>query len=172
MRINGIIATALGVTIIGTAALADDYPPRKAGLWEVTISAGENVSHTMKMCIDPDTDQLFHKFGTDLRTKHCARNDVKVDGSVVTADSECKVGSTTITTTSVTNFTGDSAYHVDVKTHFDPPLLGKSDASVTQDGKWTGPCPAGMKPGDFILANGMKINVKMLSVLSKFVPGQ
>ena len=38
-----------------------------------------------------------------------------------------------MTTTSITTFTGDSAYHVDVKSHFDPPKLGQSDVTITQD---------------------------------------
>ncbi len=151
-------------------ALADDYPPRKPGLWEVTIGTEGTPVHTMQMCVDAATDQIFHSVGTDLRAKHCEQSDVKVNGTAVTANSVCKVHGTTVTTTATTNFTGDSAYHTDVKTHFEPAFLGKTDEAMTQDGKWTGPCPANMKPGDMVLTNGIKINVKTLNMLKSFVP--
>ncbi|MFZ1960536.1 MAG: DUF3617 family protein [Methylovirgula sp.] len=170
MTRNGCIAAALLAAIFCSAALADDYPSRKPGLWEVTITAEGTPAHAMQMCIDAATDQIFHNVGTDLRSKHCTQNDVKVNGSVVTSDSVCKVHGTTVTTSATTNFNGDSAYHTDVKSHFDPALLGKTDEALTQDGKWTGPCPANMKPGDLVLTNGIKINVKTLNMLKSFVP--
>lgn len=159
------VATALILIMPSVAAAADDYPPRKAGLWEVTIQAENKPAATTKMCIDADTDQLFHKFGTDLRSKHCEKNDVKANGDTVNADSVCKVKDTTISTSSVTKFTGDSAYHVDIKIHFDPALLGKTDVTSAQDAKWTGPCPADMKPGDFVMGNGIKVNIVTLNKL-------
>lgn len=172
MRMNGHVAIALGLTLFSAAALADDYPPRKTGLWILTVQAAAGPPATMKMCIDPDTDQIFHKIGSDLRAKHCAQNDVKVDGDTVTAESECKIGSSTVSTTAVTKFDGDTAYHSDITTYIDPAILGKSDATVTQDGKWSGDCPADMKPGDFVLANGIKVNVKTLNFLKSLIPGK
>jgi hypothetical protein len=170
MTRKGCIAAAMLAATFCGAALADDYPSRKPGLWEVTIAAAGAPAHKMQMCIDAATDQLFHTVGTDLRTKHCAQNDVKVNGAVVTSDSVCKIHGTTVTTTATTNFTSDSAYHSDIKTHFDPAVLGKTDEAMTQDGTWSGPCPADMKPGDLVLANGIKINVKTLNMLKSFVP--
>jgi hypothetical protein len=170
MRGNGCIAVAMLATIFGGVAQADDYPSRKPGLWVVKVEAEGTVEHSMQMCIDAATDPLFHSVGTDLRTKHCQQNDVKVSGSTVTSDSVCKVPGTTITTTAITNFAGDSAYHSDIKTHFDPALLGKSDTTVTQDASWTGPCPDNLKPGDLVLGNGIKINVKTLNMLKSLVP--
>jgi hypothetical protein len=170
MRTNGYIVGAVLILGFGSVALADDYPARKPGLWVVKMEAEGTVEHSMQMCIDAETDQLFHSVGTDLRTKHCQQNDVKVSGSTVTSDSVCKIHGTTVTTTATTNFTGDSAYHSDIKTHFDPALFGKSDTTMTQDATWTGPCPDTMKPGDMVLANGIKVNVKTLNMLKKFVP--
>jgi hypothetical protein len=171
MRMSGRVVMALALTI-STAALADDYPPRRPGLWEVTMGAAGAPGPTLKMCIDAETDQIFHQVGTDFKTKRCDQSDVKVNGTTVTADGECKVHGTTITTTSTTNFTGDSAYHTDIKSHFDPAFLGKTDTTMTQDGKWTGDCPADMKPGDMVLGNGIKINVKTLNMLKSLIPGK
>ncbi len=34
-----------------------------------------------------------------------------------------------------------------------------AETQITIEAKWTGPCKAGQKPGDVIMANGMKMNV-------------
>jgi hypothetical protein len=38
--------------------------------------------------------------------------------------------------------------------------------TMTMDAKWLGPCAADQKPGDFIMSNGMKINVPEMEKLS------
>ncbi|MGH6818672.1 MAG: DUF3617 domain-containing protein [Methylovirgula sp.] len=143
MTKKGCIAAALLAAIFCGAALADDYPSRKPGLWEVTIAAEGTPAHKMQMCIDAATDQLFHTVGTDLRAKHCAQNNVKVNGTIVTSDSVCKVHGRTVTTTATTNFTGDSAYHSDIKTHFDPALFGKTDRDIVLHRPKVLPWPSG-----------------------------
>jgi hypothetical protein len=40
--------------------------------------------------------------------------------------------------------------------------MGRSTATVSQDAKWTGICPADMQPGDIVMANGMRMNVKTM----------
>ncbi|MGP0060825.1 MAG: DUF3617 domain-containing protein [Beijerinckiaceae bacterium] len=171
MRINLHITAILISTIYATAAFADEFPPRKPGLWEVTSAGEKRPTVKMKMCIDKDTDEQFHKFGTDLLTeKTCSRRDLKVTDNVATAETQCKIGGSTVTTTSVTTFTGDTAFHGDSKIHSEPALLGKTDAVSTEDGKWIGPCPSDMEPGDFVLANGPTLNIKMLNALKKWLP--
>ena len=171
MRVTFGMAAALATIIFATAAAADTYPPRKPGFWEVVVHNPAVPDITTKMCIDAETDQLFHKFSDDIRTHHCAKHDVKITGETVVTDTACAVGGTTITTNSVTTFTGDSAYHVDVKMHFDPPKLGHSDIATTQDAKWIGECPADMKPGDLVLAHGIKFNIKTVNMLKSLMPG-
>lgn len=170
MRVTFVMTVAL-VSISATAAAAEDYPPRKPGLWEVSVHNPSIPDVTTKLCIDAATDQLFHQFSNNVRSQHCSKNDIKVSGSTVTADSDCTLGGTKVTTTSITTFTGDSAYHVDVKSHFDPPKLGQSDVTITQDAKWTGECPADMKPGDFDMGHGIKINVKTIRFLKSLLHG-
>lgn len=170
MRVSLMAAAALA-TVFSMAARADDYPPRKPGLWEVTVHNQAIPDVTRRMCIDAQTDQMFHKFSGDVRAKHCSKNDVKVTGLTVNADSVCLLGGSTVTTDETTTFTGDSAYHVDIKMHFDPPKLGKSDVAVTQDAKWSGDCPADMKPGDMDMGHGIKFNIKAVSLFKSLLPG-
>jgi hypothetical protein len=170
MRVTFAMTAAL-VSVFATAAAADDFPPRKPGLWEVSVHNPSIPNVAMKMCIDAATDQLFHKFSGDVRARHCAKNTIKVTGNIVTADSDCTLSGTKVTSSAVTTFTGDAAYHVDIKTHFDPPKFGHSDVTITQDAKWVGDCPADMKPGDFVMGHGIKINIKTITMMKSLLPG-
>jgi Protein of unknown function (DUF3617) len=170
LRISVILVSAIFTADFLSAAVADEIPPRKPGGWEVVIEGEKIPKVTMKMCIDKETDRLFHKIGTDLAEQKCTRKDVKVVDNVATIDSECKISNSKVTGTTVMKFTEDTAFHSEAKAHFEPALLGKTDAVTTQDGKWTGPCPSGMKPGDFIVADGIKVNIKTLDMLRKFLP--
>ncbi len=170
MRLTFVTAAAM-VSIFATAAAADDYPPRKAGLWEITLHNPAVPDIPRKMCIDAETDQLFRKFSSDVRSKHCAKHEIKVTGETVSEDTTCTLGGTTVTTNSVTTYTSDSAYQVDIKMHFDPPKLGQSDVASTQDAKWTGDCPADMKPGDIDLGHGIKFNIRTVNMFNSLLPG-
>jgi hypothetical protein len=170
MRINVHVTAILVSTIFSTAAFADEFPPRKPGLWEIAVTAEKRPTVTMKMCIDKESDELFHKLGSDLSVQVCSRRDLKVAGNVATVEAQCKIGGSTVTSTSVTTFTGDTAFHAESKSHFEPALAGKTDGTTVQEGKWTGPCPSDMEPGDFVIANGMTLNIKMLNSLRKMLP--
>lgn len=171
MRVTFGVAMGLAAFFV-TAAAADDYPPRKPGLWEVVSHNEALPGITMKMCIDSETDQLFHKFSSNIRSKHCEKNDTKVTGETVETQTICTLGGTTVTTHSVTKFAGNDVYHVDITTHFDPPKLGQSEITATQDAKWVGDCPADMKPGDFDMGRGVRVNVKTLERFRSLIPGQ
>jgi hypothetical protein len=127
---------------------------RKPGLWLVTRTIGPaGAPMTSRMCVDA---------ATDAAAKDCSKNDVKIDGKQITIDAVCTAVGTQMTTHSVTTFTGDTAFHTDITVHYQPPMMGESDATMTQDGKWTGACPADMQPGDMIGASGSKVNLKDL----------
>jgi hypothetical protein len=67
-----------------------------------------------------------------------------------------------MTTHAVTKFTADVAYRTEADTRMDPPMPGRGEMKITQDGKWVGPCPADMTPGDVAMGNGAKMNVRQM----------
>jgi uncharacterized protein DUF3617 len=153
----------LGPTIDGMAH-AQDLPPRKPGLWQIdmTIPAAPGPQQ-MKMCIDNGTDTELYKMGMNAARAMCDKPSINRNGNTVTIDSACKMGETRTTTHAVTKFTGDTAYRTEADTRIDPPTTaGGGESKVTQDGKWIGPCPAGMTPGDVTMGNGMKMNIKQM----------
>jgi hypothetical protein len=72
------------------------------------------------------------------------------------------MGESQMATQAVTKFTGDTAYHTEASTKFTPPMHGREQSIVTQDARWTGPCPADMVAGDMMMPNGMKMNMKQM----------
>jgi hypothetical protein len=163
------VAIVLGAALAvgaagGGSARADDFPPRKAGLWqvEITMPMAQMPPQQMKMCIDPATDAEMYRLGMSAAQGMCDKPEIHRSGSTVTIDSLCKMGDSKVQTRAVTTFTGDTAYHTDASTKFDPPMSGRDQSSMKQDARWTGPCPADMTAGDVVMGNGMKMNVKQM----------
>lgn len=160
------IVMVAGCALAASVVLADNLPTHKPGLWEIT--GGENrpnVPPTVQhVCLDPATEQLLYKVGAGASQKMCPKVDVQSKGGQIVVDTECNIGNSKVTGHSVTVFSGDSAYHTVVTSHFDPPLFGRADSTSARDGKWLSACPAGMKPGDVEVSGGrlpqpMKMNL-------------
>lgn len=136
-----------------TVAAATDLPVRKPGLWEVTMHMGDAKMppHTQRICLDAATNQLLYRVGVGASQKMCNKTDINTVGGKVVVDSVCDFGGTKATGHSVTTMMGDTAYHTDVTTHYDPPMFGKSDSTQTLDAKWAGACPADMRAGDIVM---------------------
>jgi hypothetical protein len=147
-------------------ALALDLPPRKAGLWELTMQfEGRNLpAQVMRQCVDPETDKLMNMNFGGSNEQACSKQEMSRNGNSITIDSICKFGEATTTSHAVMTGSFDSAYSVRVTStrNGGPPLPGMApgaESHMTIAAKWLGPCAAGQKPGDVIMANGMTINV-------------
>ena len=143
------------------AAVADDLPRRKSGLWSMSVTMpGGSVPLTMQQCVDERTDDATAAMVD--KTKQC-KSQTKRDGNRVTFDSTCKLGKTTSTTRGV--FVGDfkSSYTHESTTTYNPPMAGMREGVTKGAAQWAGPCKAGMKAGDVVMSNGMKFNVNDVS---------
>ena len=72
--------------------------------------------------------------------KSCSKNKIRKGGSKWITDSVCKVGSTTVSGLTTTEFNGENAYHIDINSTYEPPLGGFSRTHSVRDGTWLGPC--------------------------------
>lgn len=139
---------------------ADEMPPRKPGLWESStkVDGREVGGGKMRQCIDEKTEGMLREVGRS-QEKDCSMREMKRTGDTMTMKSICKMGDSTATTTG--KFTGDLTrdYRGDLQIQYAPPFAGKSEAKMTIETRWLGPCEAGQKPGDMILPGGMKMNV-------------
>jgi Protein of unknown function (DUF3617) len=149
---------ANSLLVLTVTALADEFPARKAGLWEITTNTGGSSPAVTRLCLDDATETELLKKGNATMNTICSRHEVHRNGNVVTQDSVCRPMSSEVTARAVTTFTGDAAYTTQTTSHYDPPFMGRADQNITQDGKWLGPCGSDMRPGDMIV-RGRKLNV-------------
>jgi len=143
-------------------AMAIDYPARKPGLWEIQTGDGtvaKGASQTIQQCIDAASDKALRDMGQGMGKDTCSKQELRIEGGKLVIDSVCKIGSTTATSHAVMSGDFSSAYRMESKSTYSPPLMGRAEGSAVIEAKWIGPCKAGQKPGDMIMSNGMKMNV-------------
>src|SRR5262245_39611202 len=103
------------------AALADDLPVRKAGLWEMkVVKTGSSIPDmTMQHCTDATTDKDMNNSISPIAKQACSKQDIQKTASGYVGDSLCAVGSMSIA--SHTEIVGDfnSAYTVTSVSHAD-----------------------------------------------------
>ncbi len=160
------IALALVVAAaVAAPASAIELPKRKSGLWEVSTTrlagapGGPAAGAPIQMCIDEQTDDMSRQMGESASREMCSKRELRREGDRFVADSVCRVGETTATTHSVISGQFGSSYQVDVNTKFDPPMRGMAESHTVIKARWLGPCAAGMRPGDVVMPNGMKMNI-------------
>jgi hypothetical protein len=114
---------------------------------------------TSQQCIDDKTDEAMQRSALEgTAALHCERGPLtKIPGGFESS-SVCKTSHGTVS--SKMRVIGDmqSAYHIEVASHRDPPVGGMADTQTTMEAKWLGACPADMKPGD-MRVNGMTMHL-------------
>lgn len=156
-------------TLLAAPALAADFPPLRAGLWESKVGHEDATAKqtVTKLCIDATVQKEMFQAGSGMMKSMCTKNEIRHEGGRIYGASECKLGESTMKSTSVTTFTADTAYRTEVKASYDPPFMGKSGGTTVIEAKWTGPCPSDMQPGDAIVPGGQKINLRTMMGGSK-----
>jgi hypothetical protein len=170
-------ATAV-ILLVAAPAFAEDLPTRKAGLWEIKmVFEGRNIPpQQMRQCIDQATDKLMNASIGGAAQEACSKKDIKNSGGTLMIDSICKIGPATTTSHAVVTGSFDSAYTVKVSSTSagGPTLPGHAPGAENQmtiEAKYLGGCEAGQKPGDMIMANGMKMNVLDMQKLGGAIGG-
>ncbi len=134
------------------AAHAFDVPKRKSGLWEMTTSGSQaKGSYAMQMCIDEKTDDILRDRASGQAKQSCSKSDMRREGDRIVFDSVCTFSGSTATTHGVLTGKFDSAYRMESKSTYEPPLMGKKEGAMTIDAKWVGPCKPEQKPGDMVM---------------------
>ncbi|MGY3620855.1 DUF3617 domain-containing protein [Bradyrhizobium sp. USDA 10063] len=169
-----LLGSALGLAVLlPGAAGAVDLPVRKAGLWEMKIvrSGAAMPEMTMQHCTDETTDKDMSTAVSPMAKDICSKQDIQKTATGYVSDSVCGVAGVTVT--SHAEITGDfnSAYTVKTTSHADRGSAGAArDTTATIEAKWLGPCKADQKPGDIIMAGGMKMNIKDMEKLKGMIP--
>jgi uncharacterized protein DUF3617 len=142
-------------------AQAQDVPKRKSGLWEVkrTTVRTEGKPRIVQMCIDEASDNAIRQLAEGMRNETCKTNKLRREADQLVVDAECKLGQTRTTAMTHAVITGkfDSAYKIESKSTYDPPMRGKGEGSAVLEARWLGACKPDQRPGDYILSNGLKL---------------
>lgn len=150
-------------TLILTAgpAQAQEFPPRKPGLWEITMIGTGIPPHTVKHCVDAKTDKQMQQSAQGL-VGSCKPGRLQKEGAAFVFDQECSFGGYSVLSRSVTTGDFQSKIRTEVTSKFTPPLPGRDANKTAIDSQWTGACPAGWKPGDMEMPGGARANVNQL----------
>ena len=162
-----VLLAILLMLVSSGAYAAMDIPARKAGLWQMTMNfeGGHIPQQSIKQCIDAATDKMMNSMGGQMSKEACSKQDMQRVGNTIVVDSVCKspMGGTNVAHAVVS---GDfnSGYTVKVESKQEggqaTPGMPAGGMKMTIDAKWLGPCAADQKPGDMIMGNGMKVNIR------------
>jgi hypothetical protein len=146
--------------LIVDLACAQEPLKRKSGLWEITRTStytGDQSSR-MQLCVDEASDNVLKQLAEGMRGESCATDKLSRDGDNLVVDATCKLRASTSKTHAVISGKFDSAYTIQSKSTYSPPLAGKTAGHAVLTGKWTGPCATGQSPGETFLGNGVTID--------------
>jgi hypothetical protein len=158
LRVMLLMGVAPGM-LLSASAFAAGAPARKPGLWEVkTAIEGQGRGVTVQQCIDAATDQMLQSSAGPFSAPLCTGREVKQSDAGMTIDTHCSFNGKAANAHAVVSGSFDSAYTMTVTADGGelPPV------KMTMEGKWLGVCAAGQRPGDVIMANGVKVNIPEL----------
>ncbi len=157
------IAGICGLALAGSA-LAAEPPVLKSGLWEVSRTSSQQPDRKSltTMCLDESVQAQMREFGMGAAKEMCSQNERNVQGNKMTMTATCQLGPTTMKTSSVMTFNGNTSYHMDGTATYDPPMASMKEMKSTVDAKWVGACRPGQQPGDVTLETGQTVNIKQM----------
>jgi hypothetical protein len=169
-----LVCTVLVAATPLSPAFSLDLPARKPGLWEISIimEGGRIPPQVTQNCIDAETDKVMSSIGSDMRA--CAKQDVQRSGGSIVIDSICTVGGMTVTSHSVVTGDFNAAYTVKTRSKRSgaavPGVPATGETQMIVQAKWLGACKPDQKPGDMIMANGVKINIRDMQKAATGIP--
>ena len=157
-------------------------PHRRAGLWQtnVTVDGHSSPMGAMKLCVDEAMEaksQTLHPSGPAnlAQSKGCAYPPPtrSADGTYTLSFTCPLSGGGETVTKAVATGDWSSGYHMHMEsdTTGAPIAAANGHHVMDTDGKWLGPCPAGMAGGDMELSNGMKISSGKAAAAAKMLRG-
>jgi hypothetical protein len=143
-----LLFTLFGISLVPVGAAAAEPPTMKPGLWEIRIQHASDgrvdvKPATMQHCKSASEIARSQVTAADYAKKNCSKNETRQQAGKWVSDMVCKVGASTMTSHTVTDVTGDTAYHSESTSNIDPPTPGHARSTTIFDGKWLGTC----KPG-------------------------
>src|SRR5262249_18404024 len=95
-----LLGLGAGLLTLSSAALAEELPVRKAGLWELKMvrTGGAMPDMTMQHCTDPTTDKEMNNAVGPAAQQVCSKKDIRKTATGYVSDSVCTVAGVSMTT--------------------------------------------------------------------------
>jgi hypothetical protein len=162
MRLSTIVlAAGAGLAVSGAAAAQTlQEPMRRPGFWEQSMVMQGGRTMVMKYCADEALEKRFSAFSQGMAGRQtCSKREFHRTPAGIAFESICTSNGSTRDSQGTATGDFQSHFHVDVVTHSTPAGPRGAESHISMDGKWLGPCPAGTKPGDMTMPNGMVMNI-------------
>lgn len=149
-----------------TDGASASVPSRRAGLWEQVLTRDGKPGRLgrLQVCIDPATDARFSAFGRHFSNGRCERH-ISRDGAVYRFTASCtRDNGATVKTSGVATGDFKQTYHVRSDINVSGASLEAMNGvhAIEINGRYLGPCPDDMRPGDVSLGGGLKVNIDNL----------
>ncbi len=147
------------ISLASFALFAADPPAMKEGLWSIHTTSIDNPGNrktdgTRSICRNHEYDLRIRQQAEAKQKQICKTYTETSSGNTMTVEEECNVQGSVSKSKTVTTFGGNSSVHAETHATYTPALYGTAESTIIQDQKYTGACPAGMQPGDFMDASG------------------
>jgi hypothetical protein len=144
-------------TFLLSMARAADPPLLKEGLWEIRGQSIENpggkkTDFTYRLCRNHAYDKAMDALVKNV--KDCTTAFDSLGNGRYTSASRCAVAGTVIVSKGTYTYESSTSTRSESYATYTPAFHGKTDETMIQDQTYIGGCPAGMKPGDRVKADG------------------
>jgi hypothetical protein len=158
-----------------SAATAQDFPTRRAGLWEVTLNhdGAKSPPQVAQHCTDAETDKLMNAFGGSISADLCGKQEVRKVGTTLVINAVCQIGPMKSVSQSVVSGDFNTNYTVKVTSKIEGAPAGIPDlpgGTITIQAKWIGACKPGQRPGDMVMPGGETVNIRDLRKMMDELP--
>ena len=171
MRFLPSAALALTLLLPTTVLAAGEPPPLHPGLREALTSSPDRPrasAQVTRMCIDGQTQRRVLQQASVAMLRMCSRHEYGMQAGRFVTNSYCTFAGSILEGRTETTFYRDTAYHTEVVGRMMQPGRTVPAQKTIIDARHVGKCPAGMKAGDMMLPNGLRLNIlDMGSALAK-----
>jgi hypothetical protein len=149
--------------LIPISVIADEFPKRKPGLWEIqTLIEGQAEGTTMKQCIDAASDAKLAQMEKEMGAKkgrNCTKNELRKEGKSFVHESDCTMDGVRIISKTVYSGDFSSKYSAETTTRFGDAIKGMEEQNAVMTARWIGSCELDQKTDDFIRPGGLKMDI-------------
>ncbi|RPH66268.1 MAG: hypothetical protein EHM83_04365 [Burkholderiales bacterium] len=158
----GICLTLACAAFATPAHAEDEFPNRRAGLWEVrSVGAQASGLPPTRFCVGAGTDSAQSHLDRSVGARgSCTLGAFRRAGEAWLADSICREGRTVVTSRAIATGDFEHAYRIDTLVSYEPPLAGvRREDKDALEARWLGPCAPGQKPGDMVVPGMGTLNM-------------